>query len=322
MMKIPTSIRTLHDELSENYSRLLVKVDEKISNFKAKGWHYESRIKESESFALKIETGRCLDPKNMEDFFGCTLVVENLNAVAKAENLIKSLFELYERRPDSSTATTKPSDSFRFDDLRLYVKWRDDKDSKPTGLEGMPFEVQIKTFLQHAWSIATHDLIYKSDEKEWSKERIAFQVKAMLEHAETSIQEAETLAKSDTLQKTYKKSQHITDVINLLNELWLPSALPEDKKRLAENINNLIHAMRIDISCIRLALKNETEEGRGTNTLSLSPYAVVIQTLFNQMPEEIISYLTKPKNKFKVYLHKELELPVSIDRSKLINTVG
>ncbi len=41
--------------------------------------------------------------------------------------------------------------------------------------------------MQHAWGLATHDLIYKADEINWPKERIAFQIKAMLEQAEVTI---------------------------------------------------------------------------------------------------------------------------------------
>lgn len=114
MMKVPISIRSLYDELEDSYKRLFDKVNDKINNFKEKGWHYESRIKELESFALKLETGRCTTPEEMEDFFGCTLVVQNLNSISKAEKMINDLFGTYDRRPAQENYTNKPSDSFRF----------------------------------------------------------------------------------------------------------------------------------------------------------------------------------------------------------------
>ncbi len=321
-MKVPSSIRNLYKELKPHYNELSTSVEKKINNFKKKEWHYIGRIKELESFALKIETGRCTQPQNMEDFFACTIVVENLSSVAKAETLVCNFFEKYKRRPLTDNNTKKQSDSFVFDDLRLYVKWRDDEDVRPTELNGTLFEIQIKTFLQHAWSIATHDLVYKSDEKDWAKERIAFQIKAMLEHAEISIQEAETLAKSSTLRKTNQLSNDVMSTISFVNELWPAFALPKDKKRLAENINSLVHAVGIALPALKHAIETETKLGRGTQTLNLSPYAVILQTLFNQMQEKFIEYLKGNDKRFKVYLHQELELPDSIDRALLKNAVS
>ena len=164
-------------------------------------------------------------------FFACTLVVENLVSLAKAEKLVRRRFKFQERRPKVDTLTSKPSDSFRFDDIRLYVKWKDSSISKPTGLDDLLFEVQVKSFLAHAWSIATHDFIYKTDEKSWPKERIAYQIKAMLEHADISILEATRLSRCTSLKKTDDFSQRISEIIRMVNELWDANDLPENKKR-------------------------------------------------------------------------------------------
>ncbi len=268
-----------------------------------------------------METGRYSDPSRMEDFFACTLVVENLDSIARAEKLIRSKFKLHERRPKSDKFTSKSSDSFVFDDLRLYVMWKDDPASRPTGLHGLLFEVQIKTFLQHAWSIATHDLIYKSDEKSWPKERVAFQIKAMLEHADTSILEVEKLAPSRSLKKIDKLTERISKIIELVNQLWPEDLLPHDKKRLAENIENLISRIGIDPQALKNILVTETSSGKGTQTLNLSPYAIVIQSLLNQEPDIMRDFLLEPEMKFKVYLCREIDIPRCITREQLRNAV-
>ncbi|MBO9102288.1 MULTISPECIES: hypothetical protein [Rhizobium] len=74
------------------------------------GWFFVSRLKELESFALKIETGRVPEPAKLEDFFACTLVVPTLAHIEVAENAVLSHYDLSARRP--------PDDSKTFNRLR------------------------------------------------------------------------------------------------------------------------------------------------------------------------------------------------------------
>jgi len=321
MMKIPQSLRDIHSNSKIKYDRLKELVDNTLLNLKNSRWHYEGRVKELESFALKVESGNYVDPASIEDFFACTIVVENLASLAKAESLVRRTFTFSHRRPQNKSITSISPDAFRFDDTRLYVKWKDDPTVRPTGLNGSLFEVQIKTFLAHAWAIATHDLTYKTDEKSWAKERIAFQVKAMLEHAEISIQEARKLAKSSSLRKTDKLSVRISEIIKLLDDLWPPASLPSDKKRLAENIDKLISHVGIDLDGLHNILVQETKLGRGTQILNLSPYTTVVQSLLNQEPSKLTRYLKRSKQEFRVYIPKEMILPPTIDPSQLRNVV-
>jgi ppGpp synthetase/RelA/SpoT-type nucleotidyltranferase len=322
-MKIPLSIRELYNEQKDINDLLKDKVDKEFNRLKQKRWHYESRLKTLESFALKIETGRIDNAKQVEDFFACTLVVNNKGAVETAENLINNNFVVTERRPFSDKETHKYSNSFPFDDLRLYIKMQSNPTVPPIGVEDVLFEVQIKTFLQHAWTIATHDLIYKSDSISWSKERIAYQIKAMLEHAEVSISEAETIAQSKTLDKTNKKTKEIGDVIALIKEFWLTLELPNDTVLLANNVLSLIKSLKIDIDQLREILQIETDSGKGSKTLNLSPYGVVIQSLINQETSKIKRYLeSAPKSwKFKVFISNEIEVPDSFNKEVLNNAI-
>lgn len=320
-MKIPLSIRNLYYAQRETNTKLKDLADKKITALKEERWHYESRIKSIESFALKIETGRINDLLKFEDFFACTLVVENKGAIKKAETLILDKFNLHERRPLSEKWTSKKAYSFPFDDLRLYVKWKDDIMLPPTGVDGVLFEVQIKTFLQHAWSIATHDLIYKSDNISWAKERIAYQIKAMLEHAEISIHEAEKLASSAELAKLNKYTDNLLKIIEFIKSSWPQAELPSNVVLLASNTMALMKSIDISLNTLKKILQEETKKGRGTKTLNLSPYGIIIQSLIDRKHEKLFDYLSSSSGAFKILIPKEIVLPENKDKSLFKNAI-
>lgn len=320
-MKVPASIRRAHGEQLEGARRLQEKVDAHLRSRKDRGWHYESRLKGLESFAQKLESGRSRDPLAVEDFFACTLVVPNLLSVAAADRVVTETFALQYRRPQKGGQTKTAPESFPFDDLRLYVRWRDDDATPSTGLTGITFEVQVKTFLQHAWSIATHDLIYKTSEVHWGRQRIAYQVRAMLEHAELSIQEAGRLENNESLQKTTAHTDRVRGTIEILRCVWSPDDLPEDLRRLAENVNGLCKALNLDSGQLRELLENETREGRGSQTLNLSPYSVVVQSLARCHWERLRVLMDDKGAGAAVLLPAEIELPYGFDRFALRNVV-
>jgi ppGpp synthetase/RelA/SpoT-type nucleotidyltranferase len=320
-MKIPKSLRDAYEAELELYTVLRQRVDIYINANKKDIWHYVSRLKDLESFALKMETGRVPQSNKCEDLFACTIVVENINSMELAEKQICKRFKFEYRRPERDTKTFKRSDSFPFDDTRVYVSWKDSPLSKTSGLNGIIFEVQIKTFLAHAWSIATHDLVYKADEKSWPKERIAYQIKAMLEHAEVSIREANRLSSSRPLKKSDELTDRIALIIEMIRDLWQPEALPKNTKRLAENIDQLIRAISIDTGRLREILDSETQEGRGTKILNLSPYLSIVQALLNQEPVKMKNYLSGRAKTFKIYLPDEVEIPTGFDVTRFTNAV-
>lgn len=313
-MKIPASIRRVYDDQNDSGTKLRERVDSLLKPRLHERWHYESRVKNEESFTLKIESGRFADIAALEDFFAATIVVRNGSEIAEAEKLVTGLFPLQSRRPEKDDETHKAPDEFPFDDLRLYVRWSDDTVLPPTGLDGMVFEIQVKTFLQHAWSIATHDLIYKSDDASWGTMRIAFQIKAMLEHAEISIQEATTLAESGALKETDAKTREIKSFITLISDLWAKEDLPANVRRLAENVMLLAKKVQLDANALRAILVAEQSKGRGPLTRNLTPYGVVLQTLFAQRKDVLIGVLKlKKKQKNAVLITKELELPADVN---------
>lgn len=320
-MKIPTSVRNGYSGELDAYKSLKLQVDSLLNSKKEPGWHYLSRIKELESYNLKIETGRYTGSTLLDDFFACTLVVENIRSIERAEALVSSTFHVSQKRPPSRRITHKKPDSFPFDDLRLYAEWKDFEGQKPTGLEGLIFEVQIKTFLQHAWGIATHDMIYKSDSKNWAQERVAYQIKAMLEHAEISIFEVDNIAGSSALNKSDNYTLTINKILNILDSVWEKDDLPKDKKRLAETVYSLISTINVKPIELRKCLEQEMAEGRGARLLNLSPYAIIVQSLLNTVPEKMEYFFNKRASRFKLYIPDELEIPNQFDASQDDNSV-
>jgi ppGpp synthetase/RelA/SpoT-type nucleotidyltranferase len=314
MMKIPRSVRELYDSQLEKNEQLKVAVDRAILSKKNQRWHYESRIKAAESFALKIETGR-FHPERLEDFFACTIVVENQSRIREAEALIRTLFDISERRPLRDSFTSKRSESFPFDDLRLYVTYKDDSTLPPSGMAGFLFEVQIKTFLQHAWAIATHDLTYKTESVSWATERIAFQIKAMLEHAEISISAAEQLAGHPDLGKVDAYTRRIEKFTTTLKQLWPDGAvLPSDIVRFAKNVSDLCSALKLDRAELKGMIERETAEGRGTQTINLSPYGIILQAVFIQYPQKVRDFLSNDSNEFRLFIPREVEIPSEFEQ--------
>jgi ppGpp synthetase/RelA/SpoT-type nucleotidyltranferase len=319
-MKVPASVRRLHEDQKAINDRLKLTIDGRIRGLKNPRWHYESRVKELSSFALKIESGRFRNPAALEDFFACTIVVANATEIVRAEQLVDETFSLKERRPPRPGHTHKAASAFPFDDLRLYVTLRDSPAEPPTDLGGVIFEVQIKTFLQHAWSIATHDLLYKADDANWSKERIAYQIKAMLEHAEISIQEADSLAASAALAKEDRQTTVIKKGIALVKAQWAKDELPEDVRRLASNITTLIEALGLDAGRLEQILADGKAQRAGAHPANLSPYAIVVQYLFGAEKAKMISLLTN-EGRIGILIPEEIELPDDINRAELKNAV-
>jgi ppGpp synthetase/RelA/SpoT-type nucleotidyltranferase len=323
-VKIVKRVRDLHDECKPRYDRLSDEIREILKpRSEERNWFYLGRVKELESFALKIETGRTSDPARMEDFFACTIVVPTLGQIEDAERLVSSLFDSIERRPPSDAETRKTASDFAFDDLRLYVARRPAASGRASDLDGMVFEVQIKTILQHAWSVATHDLIYKSDSVSWARERIAFQVKAMLEHAEIVIAEANRLADASAVAKKDERTAGILRLIEEIARIWPREKLPKDLKRLAETILKLLQIC--DLKADDFGNLVDGEKKRiGLLPANISPYAFTLQALANSQKYQFEQKFRRGHVRTRVVIHDGMELPKWMleDHPRILNLSG
>lgn len=311
-MKISRSVRHLYDEQYLVNKLLASRVQQIFESRKSSGWFFISRIKELESFAQKLETGRVLDPMRMEDFFACTLVVENRTSIVQAVALVESLCEIVERRPRNEGKTHKSPDAFPFDDLRLYVKLKASDVLPASPLDELVFEVQIKTFLQHAWGIATHDLVYKGSSVHWGRARVAYQIKAMLEHAEVSVEQVDFMADSSVLAVSDAKTREQEKLIKWFKETWEEDLLPRNLVRLADTVIELIRGMKFNIDVVIDCVRLDTARGEGSLLRNLSPYAVIIRSLYNNQRMKFLAYLKMPSEKgIRLFLADDPEMALA-----------
>ncbi|CAN7586494.1 hypothetical protein [Pararhizobium sp. LjRoot238] len=313
-MKIEKTIRdAFSDQLVIN-ERVKVQV-ESGRNLFDENWHFVSRLKSDESFALKVEAGLCDENLVIDDFYACTWVVRNSSEIAKATKIVEDNFDVVARRPLASDKTTNRPTDFQFDDLRMYVRLKPGY-AGSTEIHSVIFEIQIKTFLQHAWGIATHDLTYKTDEVSWARFRVASQIRAMLEHAELSIERFESLAGSQIIAKEFDDFVGIHEIIVQLRSRFVPAALPKDLQRLAKVIGSALRTLGVTVEQCMKYLDEESNIGRGVNELNLSPYSIVIQAVLARHSFKVADLLSKAaKSRYfrPIRLSKSVNVPASLN---------
>jgi ppGpp synthetase/RelA/SpoT-type nucleotidyltranferase len=313
-MKIQTSIRKIFEDQYQTNARLRMVVDQVMAGLRKPRWHYESRLKEIESFAIKLETGRVEAPEALEDFLACMIVVSNSTEIEQAVSLVSNHFEIKERRPSSPTETRKSADAFPFDDLRLYCSRAKEDFTPPDVTDNVIFEIQIKTFLQHAWAIATHDLSYKTDEVSWGKDRIVAHLKASIEYAEVSIQEARSLAKSPVLALQNARTNALIQTIGILKKHWETDLLPSNLRSLAQTIVQVVDLLEINADELDKLLSDYRSK-TGSLPQNLSPYGGVIMALISEFSDPLDKALRK-SGRVKLLLTPEIDLPPGFPSEK------
>ena len=327
MMKVSSQLSSLYNDLRAIANDLNDYIDIRLKEAcSEKKWLYTRRVKELESFALKMEMGRYKSINLIDDMFACTLVVSNIAELNEAESYIKEHFSIIKRKPKNSNESIHMPENFNYDSLRLYCQVKPSRLQKD--YEHMIFEVQIKTFLEHAWAVATHDFQYKSNEISWAKSRIVSQLKAMLDNIELTIHESESLSKSKHIKKVHSEYKHLNNIIEYYQTNWGEDKLPKDVRRLAQNTNELIFHLGIEFNEVKKIIEAENKIGKGINTLSLSPFQVIVQSLINQKRDLMKNFMKSPKKRgvypgrYNILLTSGMNIPEDFDRSKSLYIEG
>ena len=203
------------------------------------------RQKTVSSLAEKLDGGRVRAWSELDDLYACTIVVPT----APHENgVVRKLDASFQRAGFRSRSDVrKAPDVFRFDGARWHGRLREETaaDRQP-GLGEQLFEVQIVTAFEYAWIAVTHDLVYKGDDVDWRRLRLAAQLKAAVEQIEVLIaafDPASTAIQESPWKETAAKGM-IVDRCKLLaaDGLVPETLLPLSWRRFADNMFALVRS--------------------------------------------------------------------------------
>jgi hypothetical protein len=252
------------------------------------------------------------------------LVVQNLSELNVALKKIEEEFILVSRKPPTDDITHKEPFVFQFDDLRLYLKRKVPNYMPPADMDNMVFELQVKTFLQHAWALSTHDLIYKTDQINWARQRVAYQIKAMLEQAEIAISGVDCLTALPELNKENQNTKELNAILRFLSANFSVEQLPADLLRLSQSIQGLMANFRLPIDKLQGFLDKESLAGRGTSTMNLSPYSIILESIKHQDQDRFKKAFKKDARLKPAYVFIPKEINIEginlEDKSKIIRS--
>src|SRR5580698_10811086 len=140
------------------------------------GFAYSDRLKAIESLAEKIETGRYEKWSDLDDLFGCCVIIPTLAEEQDVLEFLKKAFVHVTTRHRGDSK--KAPDVFRFEATRFIGKLSPTDTTKTSSpLYTTCFEVQIRTAFEHACAVTTH-AVYKGGSVDWRARRLAAHLKA------------------------------------------------------------------------------------------------------------------------------------------------
>ena len=266
--------RLLLSELKKNVANTLAAFAD-IQNYPFVG-----RIKTRDSIAEKIEMGRYARFSEIDDLVAFILVIPTAAAERQVIDFCESTFDVVGIR-DKQT-TSKSPDVFRFDSTRVIARVRRPPDlvgHKGPSIYDYLFEVQVRTAFEHAWSVATHDLVFKGSSIDWKRIRLAAQLKANSEGLDAAVAAFDHLATA-IKQSPWRQVSEQTEVFDYTNGLFEQGRLPRHLKpasmtRFVENFCNLVRSIRPtqSIGSCLCGIDNELRRlGPASTPASLSLY--------------------------------------------------
>ena len=203
------------------------------------GFAFTDRIKTIDSLAEKIETGRYSSWSEVDDFYAATIIIPNLAIEKSVVEYLQQTFKQIELRKRGNTQ--KSPDVFRFDNTRFIGRYI--QIGEQTELSEITFEIQIKTAFEHAWSVSTHSLVYKTNTIDWKLLRIAAQLKSSVEQLDMIVSGSRFI-NSHITEHPWPEINLKKYILEKTNEFLqnpnVPDELkPKDASRFSENLHSL-----------------------------------------------------------------------------------
>jgi len=211
----------------------------------SKGYLFFDRIKGLESLGEKLESGRLASWSAIDDLYACTLVIPTS---AHEAGVLRKLDACFERVSVRSRGTAKKSpETFRFDTTRYYGKLQEAASlARAPGIGQVLFEIQVATAFEYAWATVTHDLVYKGEQVDWKKQRLAAQLKAAVEQIEMIISAFDQMSSAvpESSWPEVEDKQKIVDVFRELisDEVVSSELAPASWRRFSDNVYGLVRS--------------------------------------------------------------------------------
>jgi ppGpp synthetase/RelA/SpoT-type nucleotidyltranferase len=305
-MKVSASTRELYRKINVLAIQLKEEIEKELIPYCNKHKYlFKSRIKTEDSFSEKLEAGRNIE----EDFYAATIIVDTYNQIKLVKKYLKSTFQLLEERPKKAS---RPEE-FMFNGSRNYLRLASSLHEYKLPIKDIIFEVQIQTLLEYSWSHIFHDISYKTDDINWSKERLSHQVQALLKNADLLVHETNSLSKSKFLtdNSDYSEYKKLKQIKSILELCWRKNDFTSSNiKRQCISIHNLLDFIGYSIDKLKELIVTATNNGRGGKLLNLSPFNAIIQTILDTDKVVFQRDPSKYKNgKYYIFLIDEIELP-------------
>jgi ppGpp synthetase/RelA/SpoT-type nucleotidyltranferase len=244
-MIVPGSLRRRSERDESALATLEKEVWETVSNYcrQNDGFAFTGRRKTLQSLAEKIETGRFGKWSDLDDRYGCQIIVPTLAHEGKAVAFLDRAFESV--KIAKRNTTQKRPDVFRFDSTRFWGRLRPTGEPLREAASAILFEIQILTAFEYAWSTTTHALGYKTKEMNWTTKRFAAQLRASVEQIDWLVLVAAELAErmpASAWPELDDQQAIIDGFRGMIESGTIPEEMAPDKwSRFAENFYRILN---------------------------------------------------------------------------------